>query len=188
MVTKKLTFCNAQKFKISLPNAFTFSFLENKKFLIIKNSNKDFKFLIIPNFIYLTKSKNVCYFEFLSSKIKFFTNFLNFQKVLQHFLSVYDKKFKKYLIIKGLGFRIRHLSTLNSLELKLGFSNLIYVLIPLNINVICKKNLLTLESFNSVSIGNFVFLIKSLKYPDSYQGKGLWYKNEIQKLKPVKKT
>jgi ribosomal protein L6P/L9E len=39
-----------------------------------------------------------------------------------------------------------------------------------------------------VKVGNFANKIKSYRLPDSYKGKGIWYKNEVKILKEVKKT
>ena len=95
---------------------------------------------------------------------------------------------KKHLIIRGLGMRINYLRVLHKLQLKLGFSNLITVDVPKSVRVLRRKDTLTLEGNNSVIVGNFANLIRSFRYPDSYKGKGFWYKNELRSLKPVKKV
>ena len=46
----------------------------------------------------------------------------------------------------------------------------------------------SLEGFDPVAVGNFATKIKSLKFPDTYKGKGFWYKNEVKVLKEIKKT
>jgi len=84
--------------------------------------------------------------------------------------------------------RINYVQSLNVLKLKLGFSHLITITVPSGIKVFKNKNLLILESSEAFLVGNFANLIRNLRYPDSYKGKGLWYKNEIQILKPVKKV
>ena len=84
--------------------------------------------------------------------------------------------------------RINYVRVSHKLQLKLGFSNLIIVDVPKSIRVLKRKDALTLEGNNSVIVGNFANLIKSFRYPDSYKGKGIWYKNELRSLKPVKKV
>ena len=46
----------------------------------------------------------------------------------------------------------------------------------------------SVEGFDKVTVGNFVNKIRNLKFPDSYKGKGFWYKNEVIKLKEINKT
>ncbi len=84
--------------------------------------------------------------------------------------------------------RINYLAKTHTLELKLGFSNLIFVSVPSSLKIYKNKNLLTIEGYNHSLVGNFAYLIQSLRYPDSYKGKGLWYKNQEYKLKLIKKT
>jgi len=50
------------------------------------------------------------------------------------------------------------------------------------------KDVLTIEGNNATTVGNFANSVRNLKYPDSYKGKGIWYKNEFRTLKPVKKV
>ena len=57
-----------------------------------------------------------------------------------------------------------------------------------DVNVSFNKNLLTVEGTDASKVGNFVKLIRNLKFPDSYKGKGFWYKNEQRVLKEIKKT
>ena len=48
--------------------------------------------------------------------------------------------------------------------------------------------LLIVEGIESAVVGNFLKKIRNLKTPDSYKGKGFWYKNESKVLKEIKKT
>jgi len=57
-----------------------------------------------------------------------------------------------------------------------------------NFKVVLDKNTLTIEGVDKVKVGNFVNKIRNLKLPDSYKGKGFWYKNEVIKLKEINKT
>ena len=50
-----------------------------------------------------------------------------------------------------------------------------------------QKNIISVEGSDSVVVGNFTNKIRSLKIPDSYKGKGFWYKSEKEKLKEIKK-
>lgn len=174
-----------QEFQFSFKYPIHFFSVNNQNFLISQNATCDFNFLPVTKGSYFQKSKTYYSFKYFPNK-ESYLSFLNFQKVIIRFLKIFNKRFKKQLIIKGLGMRIRVDS--NVLELKLGFSNLLYVTIPSNLKIFRSKNLLIIEGFDQVLVGNFSFLIRKLKYPDSYQGKGLWFKNELTKLKPVKKV
>lgn len=151
------------------------------KFFFLKKSNLYF---ILPNYIFLKKIKNTLIFFYpiiLNKKFNYFLfYFLNFFKKL----SVITRK-KIFLI--GLGFKIVIINT-NLLSFKIGFSHLINLKVPVGIKVIVIKNNVYLEGYNSASLGTFSNIIKNLKFPDSYKGKGFWFKSEKKKLKPVKKA
>lgn len=175
------------KFQISSLSSFKFFYLNTQKFLIVKTKNNFFTSIVISNSIIVNQQKNLLSFELLTHHKFLYKSFLNFQKFIFYIFKNLNKKFKKTLILKGLGLRIKHFSKTNLLELKLGFSNLIYVSIPLSIKVYSAKNLLTFESDNPSLVGNFAYLVQSFRYPNSYKGKGFWYKNQEMKLKLIKK-
>jgi len=95
---------------------------------------------------------------------------------------------RKKLILKGLGLRTYYSRSSNILKLKLGFSHLILLTIPKSIKTFKTKSFLLLESYDAVCVGNFAQLLCQLKYPNIYTGKGIWLKNQLIKLKPVKKS
>lgn len=100
-----------------------------------------------------------------------------------------EKPFRRQLVLKGLGFKADLTEDKKNLELKLGFSALITLPIPVEeVKVDVNKNIITLEGFDPVAVGNFATKIKSLKFPDAYKGKGFWDKNEVRVLKEIKKT
>jgi len=160
---------------------------KGKKYLIFF-CETGLKYIMLPESVMLKKKKNLLFFKNLTDTSPSNLQFANFQKNLSYLLKTLNKRFKKYLIVKGLGMRINYVQSLNVLKLKLGFSHLITITVPSGIKVFKNKNLLILESSEAFLVGNFANLIRNLRYPDSYKGKGLWYKNEIQILKPVKKV
>ena len=99
--------------------------------------------------------------------------------------------FLKKLLFKGLGLKAALLDVGSNkiLELKLGFSHLIRIIIPqTKIGVKLIKNGLLVSGSDLVTVSNFLYKIKSLKLPNRYKGKGIWYKNEVIKLKEIKKS
>lgn len=97
----------------------------------------------------------------------------------------FDKRHIKKLILNGLGLKASIQD--KHIELKLGFSHVIKISIPESIKISINKRVLIFEGFNLVELGNFTFKIRSLKFPNIYKGKGIWYKNEQLTLKTIKK-
>ena len=176
------------KFQSFYNNSLKFIYIKNEKFLVLKNKSNFFYFIKIPSFLNIKKEKSFIIFELISYYKVSYKIFLNFKNLLSYIIKSFNKKYKKILIVKGLGMRIKYLIKTNTLELKLGFSNLIYISVPLTLKIYKNKNLLTIEGFDHSLVGNYAYLIQSLRYPDSYKGKGIWYKNQNYKLKIVKKT
>ena len=103
------------------------------------------------------------------------------------FLKDFNRIFIKKLILKGLGLKVNLLNKL-SLQLKLGFSHLVDIVIPNNLIVSFSKSIIAIQGTDATAVGNFANLVKRKKLPDAYKGKGIWYKNEKLILKTVKKT
>ena len=181
-------FYHEHEFKVFFKKDFDFFFTkENKSFLTFSNGS-NLKFIEIPFFIVAKKARDVIIFKYLITNSWASFQFLIFQKKISNLLQLLDRKYKKRLIIKGLGMRINHVQILRKLQLKLGFSNLITINVPSSISLLKKKDTLTIEGYNAITVGNFANLVRSLKRPDSFKGKGFWYKNELRFLKPVKKV
>lgn len=102
--------------------------------------------------------------------------------------SIENANFKKKLRLKGLGFRINTDLSKNEIVLKLGYSHLITLNIPDFVtNVKVKKNLMLIESFDKVALGDFVKKVQDLRKADAYKGKGFSGQYEKKKLKVIKK-
>lgn len=163
-----------------------YSLINNKKFLVLQKDKTSIYFFI-PLKITVFKKENFLNIGLLSlekeeDKIRFnlFYLFLcNQFKNLQ-------KPIIKCLLFKGLGLKV-HLLTEKFLQLKLGYSHLINIIIPKDIKVTSIKNFLLIEGINAARVGNFADFIKKKRLPDLYKGKGIFSKNEIIKLKIIKK-
>jgi len=100
-----------------------------------------------------------------------------------------DKKIKRKLILKGLGFRCYFADNETKLVFKLGYSHIISLDIPKTVqSVTIEKNLLILEGFNLVNLGTFSKKIKNLRKADVYKNKGFSYPKEFIKKKQIKKS
>ena len=153
------------------------SYFKNSKFLLFKNNKSTIFYKRLENSTLIKKSQ--ISFLTLKASWKYLNNFSYFYRNLVF-------KARGFLILKGLGLKVQIVE--NFLEFKLGFSHKCYLEIEQEIYVKIKKNLLFLQSVNKERLGNFLYRIKLLRKPDVYKGKGIWYKNEIISLKPVKKT
>lgn len=174
------------KFELDLLNS-QFYYYSDQKYIVLKNKNSFIKILNIPFYIFVKKKLNSHIFVNLFQK-RFNLDFKNFKGFLLKLVNCINKVVRKKLILKGLGLRIYYSRALNILKLKLGFSHLIFLLIPKTIKIFKKKHFILLESYNSVTLGNFAHLLSKFKFPNSYTGKGIWFKNQQLKLKPVKKN
>lgn len=178
-----------KKIKIFSKSNLFFCNINKNAFLMLQIKNLLIKYIIIPNFIILQKEQN---YLILTINNKISNNFFlanKFSLFLTSWLKGLKKPFRKKLVIKGLGLRANFSDDAKSLKLKLGYSHFINVLIPLNeVSVYINKTFITIEGFDRVQVGNFADYLRNLRFPDSYKGKGLWYKNEIRVLKEVKKT
>lgn len=156
-----------------------FVFIKNINLLVVETPYSIKKYIKIPRFSNLTKLGNLLNFKSLKEN--------SFNNLLFLWLKKISKPFKKQLILKGLGFKGNIIDN-SILELKLGFSHIINIMLDLKgLKVSMNNNLLIVEGFEPDKVGNFLEKIKKLKRIDNYKGKGFWYKNESRTLKEIKK-
>jgi ribosomal protein L6P/L9E len=142
-------------------------------FCLINNKNKE---LVL--FFKLNKIKQ---------KILFFKTFRNnIIKTLKK-TKIYEKKLLKLI---GVGFKVTLIKNIkyNILCFKLGFSHLIFIRIPIDVYVKTLKNVLYLSCFNKLKLFKLCNLIKNLKIPDAYKGKGFFFEYEKFLAKKGKKV
>jgi len=162
---------------------FSLHFINSQKFL----SFNDLTYFKIPAYVGISIKALTLSVSCLGLKSQSLFNL--FIKGLTLWLKQTNKPFNKKLLLKGLGIRAAISLDLNFLELKLGFSHTIRIKIPhkfLSIKIL--KNVISVTGCSIVTVSNFLYRIRSYKIPNSYKGKGLWYKNEIRLLKAVKKA
>jgi len=166
----------------------SFCFFKGQKILLFKTKMHSVKYFVCPEFISFKTTENSLILVLLSDTKDDFIFFEQYYNYLILFVNNLEHLVKKKLKLKGLGFKMNLSNDSNSLELKLGFSHSISLEIPKkDIKVNIQKNIISVEGVDSVKVGNFTNKIRSLKFPDSYKGKGFWYKSEEKKLKEIKK-
>ena len=97
--------------------------------------------------------------------------------------------YKKALDVVGVGFRASNQGQL--LELSIGFSHPIFVLIPeeVKVSTVSEKGQpprIILESTDKQLIGQVAAKLRSLRKPEPYKGKGIKYTGEILRKKAGK--
>ena len=97
--------------------------------------------------------------------------------------------YKKELELVGVGFRVSN--TGNVMELALGFTHPIFMVLPPEIKVETKternKNpLITLESCDKQLLGAVCAKIRSFRKPEPYKGKGVKFVGEVIRRKSGK--
>jgi large subunit ribosomal protein L6 len=94
--------------------------------------------------------------------------------------------FSKKLIIEGIGFKSDVKN--GKLDLALGFSHPISVVIPTDLKVTAEKNVVTVTGVSAEKVGGFASKVRTLKKPEPYKGKGIRYDGEVIRRKQGKKA
>lgn len=92
----------------------------------------------------------------------------------------------KKLILEGVGFKSEVKG--KSLDLALGFSHPVNVVIPEGLTVTAEKNNITVTGIDKEMVGAFASKVRSLKKPEPYKGKGFHYEGEVVRRKQGKKS
>jgi large subunit ribosomal protein L6 len=97
--------------------------------------------------------------------------------------------FKRELELIGVGYKAEAIG--QALELNLGYSHLLMVVLPKEISVATETKKgsnprITLESIDKQLIGHFAAKIRSLRAPEPYKGKGVRYVGEVVRRKAGK--
>jgi large subunit ribosomal protein L6 len=94
--------------------------------------------------------------------------------------------YSKKLILEGVGFK----SEVKGKEFvfALGFSHPVIVKIPDTITATADKNNITISGIDKELVGSFTAMVRALKKPEPYKGKGMRYEGEVIRRKQGKKT
>lgn len=93
--------------------------------------------------------------------------------------------FKKELALVGVGFRANIKG--NKIDLQVGFSHPTEIEIPKDIKVKINKSVeIIIEGTDKQKVGQFAALVRSIKKPEPYKGKGIRYKDEYVRKKAGK--
>ncbi len=97
-----------------------------------------------------------------------------------------ETPYQKKLILEGVGFK----SEVKGKEFvfALGFSHPVIVKIPDGITATAEKNNITITGIDKELVGSFTAIVRALKKPEPYKGKGMRYEGEVIRRKQGKKT
>ena len=96
------------------------------------------------------------------------------------------KGFTKKLLVEGVGYKWDVQG--KSLNMALGFSHPVKMVIPEGLTVKADKSVLTIEGFDKELVGQFAANVRALKKPEPYKGKGIRYEGEVIRRKQGKKA
>lgn len=107
-------------------------------------------------------------------------------RLLKNIITGVKDGFIKELTYTGTGYRIAING--NEVVLNMGYSHEIKLPIPEGISVEMKKNNISVKGIDKAAVGQFAALIREVRGPEVYKGKGIKYKTEIIKRKAGKKA
>jgi len=97
-----------------------------------------------------------------------------------------EKPYMVKLILEGVGYKVEVKG--KDVVLTVGFSHTVPLAIPEDVSAKVEKNVITLESANKESVGQFAANIRRVKPPEPYLGKGIRYDGEVVRRKQGKKA
>ena len=105
---------------------------------------------------------------------------------LKNMLHGVSELFTKQLILEGIGYKSELAGT--NLNLSIGLSHPVKMVIPQGLTVTAEKNVITIKGVNTEQVGGFAAKLRAQKLPEPYKGKGFRYSDEVIRRKEGKKT
>lgn len=109
-----------------------------------------------------------------------------FRTLLSNMIEGVTSEFEKKLEIQGIGFRAELEG--EELSLYVGFTQPIKIKIPKEIKISVEKNIITVSGINKEIVGQMAAIIRKVKPPEPYKGKGIRYLGEQVRRKVGKKV
>jgi large subunit ribosomal protein L6 len=93
--------------------------------------------------------------------------------------------YRKALDIQGVGYKAEQRG--KKLVLSVGYANQISVDIPGNVTVALEgANKIVVTGADKQAVGQFAAMVRQIREPEPYKGKGIRYEGEVVKIKPGK--
>ena len=105
---------------------------------------------------------------------------------LMNMIAGVQTPYVKKLILEGVGFKSEVKG--KEFHFALGFSHPVIVPIPEGLTATAEKNNITITGIDKELVGSFTAMVRALKKPEPYKGKGMRYEGEVIRRKQGKKT
>ena len=141
--------------------------------------------ILVPKFILITISENSIFVKPCLIN-KYYRKYWGmFRSLISNMIEGVNIGFCKRLKIFGIGYKA--IVKDNILIISLGFCHDIGYVIPTNISINCKKDIIYISGIDKQKVGHVASEIRSLRKSDPYKGKGIIYEDEIIIRKQGKK-
>ena len=94
--------------------------------------------------------------------------------------------YRKGLEVHGVGYRAGMKGA--QLELRVGFSHPVVLDVPEGLQVGVKDNTITVEGFDKEAVGAYAAMVRRVRKPEPYKGKGIRYAGEVVRRKQGKRS
>lgn len=108
------------------------------------------------------------------------------RNILQNAVTGLTGGFEKKCELIGIGYRVALEN--NELILQVGFTHSVHLPIPDGLTAKVEKNVITIGGNDKQAVGQFAAIVRAVRPPDRYKGKGIRYQDETIKLKQGKAT
>ncbi|MEK9176780.1 MAG: 50S ribosomal protein L6 [Patescibacteria group bacterium] len=105
---------------------------------------------------------------------------------VKNMLKGVNAKYAKRLSLEGIGYRVE-LSG-KTLKFMVGFSHPVMLSLPAGVEVAVDKNQMLVSGVDKEAVGQFAAVIRAVKPPEPYKGKGIRYEGEYVRQKQGKKA
>jgi len=109
-----------------------------------------------------------------------------FRSLVANMVEGVTNGYEKKLELEGIGYRANLEG--DTLLMQLGFSHPVRFKAPQGIAFKVEKNLITVSGINKELVGEVSAMIRNLKPPEPYKGKGIHYRGEVIRRKAGKKA
>ncbi|MES2134849.1 MAG: 50S ribosomal protein L6 [Patescibacteria group bacterium] len=109
-----------------------------------------------------------------------------FASHIKNMVAGVNKKYEKKLTLEGIGYRVEVQG--KNMKFAVGFSHPVILPIPAGIEVAVEKNQITVSGIDKDEVGQFSAVVRAVKKPEPYKGKGIRYEGEYVRRKQGKKA
>ena len=106
------------------------------------------------------------------------------RSLIQNAVTGVTKGFTKNLELVGIGYRAAIEGEM--LVLQVGYTHPVKMIIPDNLQVKVEKNIISINGIDKQAVGQFAAIVRDVRRPEPYKGKGIRYQGELVRMKQGK--